>query len=124
MNTVFMIGTLTKEPEKVEGIKDKTLVRLNIAVRENYVDKDGNRPAQFFNVSVWGASGDNCLKYLKKGSKIAISGKVQNRMWEADGIKKYSCEIVAHEIEFLSTPQKKEDAPKDLKQISDQDLPF
>lgn len=124
MNISFILGSLTKEPEKVEGNLSKTLARLNIAVRENYTDKDGNRPVQFFNVSVWGALAENCLKYLHKGSKIAIVGKIQNRMWEADGIKKYNTEIVASEIEFISTPQKKEDEPKDLKPIPDKDLPF
>ena len=124
MNICYLIGNLTKEPEKVEGNLSKTLARLNIAVRENYTDKDGNRPVQFFNVSVWGALAENCLKYLHKGSKIAIVGKIQNRMWEADGIKKYNTEIVASEIEFISTPQKKEDEPKDLKTIQDDGLPF
>jgi single-strand DNA-binding protein len=124
MNISFVIGSLTKEPEKVEGNLSKTLARLNIAVRENYTDKDGNRPVQFFNVSVWGALAENCLKYLHKGSKVAIVGKIQNRMWEADGIKKYNTEIVASEIEFISTPQKKEDEPKDLKPIQDDGLPF
>lgn len=124
MNISFILGVLTKEPEKVEGNLSKTLARLNIAVRENYTDKDGNRPTQFFNVSVWGALAENCLKYLHKGSKIAIVGKIQNRMWEADGIKKYNTEIVASEIEFISTPQKKEDEPKDLKPIQDDNLPF
>jgi single-strand DNA-binding protein len=122
MNTVFMVGNLTKNPEKVEGIDKKTLIRFGIAVRENYVDKDGNRPVQYFNVSVWGALADNCLKYLTKGSKIAISGKVQNRSWEADGIKKYATEIVAQEIEFISTPKKDEQQP--LQPIKDENLPF
>lgn len=122
MNALFVIGTLVKEPEKIEGSVSKTLVRLNIAVKENYVDKDGKRPTQFFNVSVWGALGDNCLKYLHKGSKLAITGKVQNRKWEADGITKYSTEIIANEVEFISTPQ--QEAPKDLKPIKDENLPF
>jgi single-strand DNA-binding protein len=122
MNISYILGNLTKEPERIEGVQNKTLARLNIAVRENYTDKDGNRPVQFFNVSVWGALAENCLKYLHKGSKVAIIGKIQNRKWEADGVVRYNTEIVANEIEFISTPKKDEQQP--LQPIKDENLPF
>ena len=123
MNISYILGNLTKEPERIDGVQSKTLTRLNIAVRENYTDKDGTRPVQFFNVSVWGALAENCLKYLHKGSKVAIIGKIQNRKWEADGVVRYNTEIVANEIEFISTPQKKEETTT-LQPIKDENLPF
>lgn len=105
MNLSFKVGSLTKDPEKIKGI-DKSLVKLSIIVKDNYTDKDGNRPAQFFNVSVWGALAENCLKYLKKGSKIAVMGKDQTRCWEdTEGVKHYAQEIIAQEIEFISSPK-------------------
>ena len=124
MNISYLIGNLTKDPQKVEGTKS-SLCKLNLAVRENYTTADGERPTQFFNVAVWGAVADNCMKYLKKGSKVAVLGKIQNRDWEQDGVKRYSVEIVASEIEFISTPQgeKKAEQPK-MTPIKDEDLPF
>lgn len=104
MNITFKVGNLTKDPEKIEGMKD-SLCKLNIAVRENYTNANGERPTQFFNIAVWGTLADNCLKYLKKGSKIAVVGKDQIRSWEQDGVKKYVHEIVASEIEFITTPK-------------------
>lgn len=125
MNIAFLIGNLTKDPQKIDGV-EKTLCKLNIAVNENYTNADGERPVQFFIVSVWGKYAENCLKYLKKGSKISVVGKMQNRSWEVDGVKKYAVEILASEIEFLSTPQNKntEVQDKKLEPVQDDDLPF
>ena len=124
MNISFLIGNLTKEPQKVEK-EGKTLCKLTIAVNENFTKADGTRPVQYFMVTVWDKLAENCLKYLKKGSKVSIVGKIQNRTWEdADGIKKYAIEIVANEVEFLSSPKSKTDAPEGCKPIEDDNLPF
>lgn len=122
MNVCYLCGNLTKDPEMVKGT-EKSLCKLNIAVRENYTKEDGTRPSQFFNVAVWGKVGESCNKFLKKGSKIAVVGKMQNRTWEdKDGNKKYAMEVVASEIEFLSTA-KKDDEMK-MTPINEEDLPF
>lgn len=111
MNVCYLCGNLTKGPEMIQGT-EKPLCKFSIAVRENYTKEDGTRPSQFFNIAVWGKVGESCGKYLKKGSKVAVVGKIQNRSWEdKDGIKRYAIEIVASEIEFLST-QKKDDEVK------------
>lgn len=130
MNITMLVGNLTKDPEMIQGT-DKPLCKLNIAVRENYTKEDGSRPSQFFNVAVWGKVGESCGKFLKKGSKVAVVGKIQNRSWEdKDGNKKYAIEIIASEIEFLSTPKKEEAEAKSLteeqayKPIDDDGLPF
>ena len=109
MNLVFIIGNLTKEPEKVEGQK---LCKLSVAVKNKFKNQDGNYDSEYFNVVVWNTLHEHCMKYLHKGSKVAIVGEHRHRSYEKDGIKRYVCEIVAHEIEFLSSPQKKDDEPK------------
>lgn len=101
MNITFMIGNLVKNPEKVNGVD---LVRFTLAVNDNYTKADGTRPVEYFNVVAWNKLGENCLKYLAKGSKIGVLGKWQNRQYEAgDGTQKTITELVASEIEFLST---------------------
>lgn len=105
MNITFQVGFLVKDPEMIQGT-EKSLCKFAIAVKENYTKEDGTRPSQFFNVAVWGNVGESCGKFLKKGSKVAVVGKIQNRSWEdKDGNKKYATEIVASEIEFISTPK-------------------
>lgn len=127
MNICYLVGNLTKEPEMVQT--DKALCKLSIAVRENYTKEDGTRPSQFFNVAVWGKIGESCGKFLKKGSKVAIVGKMQNRSWEdKDGTKRYAMEVVATEVEFLSTPKDEVKATPmtdaEVKQLDDDGLPF
>lgn len=111
MQISLFIGNLTKDPEKVQG---QDLCKLCIAVQENYTTRDGVRPTQFFNVAVWNKMAEICVKRLKKGNKVAIVGRIQNRSWEdKDGIKRYAQEIVATDIEFLQYNNDNED-----------DLPF
>lgn len=120
MNISYIVGFLSREPQEIK-LEGKNLCKLNVGVKENYT-VDGERPTQFFNVTVWGALAVNCLRYLSKGSKVAVMGKLQTRCWEDNGTKKYAVEIVASEIEFLSSP-KKDDAPT-MEEVPDEKLPF
>lgn len=122
MNITFLIGNLSREPEEIK-VENNTLCKINIAVNENYTNRDGERPVQFFNVSVWGKLAENCLKYLKKGSKIGVVGKIQIRYWEDENnVKRSAIEVIANEIEFLSSGKKEEKV--EMQEIKDEDLPF
>ena len=102
MNYVMILGNLVKEPEKVEKAT-KTMCKMVVAVNEKYTDSNGERITNFFNVITWGNLAENCLNYLKKGSKVAISGNLQNRTYETqNGEKRYITEIVAREVEFIT----------------------
>lgn len=119
MQIMLLVGNLTKEPEKVDG---QELCKLTMAVRNNYKNKDGEYESEFFNIIVWNKLHESCMKYLHKGSKIAVIGREQNRSYEKDGQKRYVHEVVASEVEFLSSP-KKDEEPK-MKPIDDDSLPF
>ncbi|MBO7712074.1 MAG: single-stranded DNA-binding protein [Methanobrevibacter sp.] len=108
-------GNLTRDVEKVSD----NLAKFTIAIPEDY-EKDGERPVQFFTIICWNKLAENCLKYLTKGSKVLVEGKLQNRTYEQDGTKKYITEILAKSIEFLVT---KKDEPK-LTPIDDDKNPF
>ena len=104
MNKVYLIGNLTRDPEVSETGSGLTLCRFSIAVNRNYSSSDGERQTDFFNITVWRALAENCGKYLKKGSKVAVVGSLQNRSYEdKDGIKRNVTDIVANEVEFLSS---------------------
>ena len=104
MNKVYLIGNLTRDPETSETGSGVTLCRFAIAVNRNYSSSDGERQTDFFNITVWRALAENCGKYLKKGSKVAVVGSLQNRSYEdKDGIKRNVTDIVASEVEFLSS---------------------
>lgn len=129
MNKLFLIGNLTKDPELSETQSGIEFCRFSIAVNRPYTDNDGNKQTDFFNITVWRETAKLCARYLLKGSKIAIVGSIQNRTYtDKNGVKQTATDIVANEVEFLSSPNhKEEERPKQrptLTQEEMDDLPF
>lgn len=103
MNKVILIGNLTKDPELSTTNSGINYCRFTLAVPKRFVN-NGDRDAEFINIVVWRVQADNCHKYLRKGSKACIVGSLQTRSYDAqDGTKRYVTEVVAEEVEFLST---------------------
>ncbi|MBQ2908672.1 MAG: single-stranded DNA-binding protein [Clostridia bacterium] len=135
MNKVYLIGNLTRDPELAETSSGIKVCRFAIAVNRTYAQSDGTRETDFFNITVWRNQAENCGRYLKKGSKVAIVGSLQNRSYEdKDGIKRNVTDIIASEVEFLASrsategeeipqAQPRRERPK-LEPVSDDDLPF
>ena len=106
MNKTILIGNLTRDPELTETPNGVAVCKFSIAVSRDYADADGNRETDFFNITVWRGRAENCGKYLKKGNKVAIVGKLQNRSYEdKDGVKRNVTDIIADEVEFLTPKQ-------------------
>ena len=131
MNKVILIGNLTKDPEISTTTTGVSVCRFALAVTRRYTNASGEREADFVNIVVWRALAENCHKFLKKGSKAAVVGSLQSRAYDApDGTKKYVTEVVAEEVEFISTKNndavdtRKEDEVTKLEPIDDNDLPF
>ena len=129
MNKVYLIGNLTRDPEVSETSNGTALCRFSIAVNRNYTDEDGEKIADYFNITTWRGQAETCGKYLKKGSKVAILGSLQNRSYDdKDGNRRTVTDIVASEIEFLSSNRSEEaQAPEQMKleEVSDgEPLPF
>lgn len=127
MQKVIMCGCLTREPEKIDG---QDLCKLNIAVRNNFKNKNGNYDSEFFNLVVWNKLHETCIKYLHKGSRILITGELHNRTYEKDGVKKYLTEIIVKELEMLPSV-KKQDEEVSCRELTreeierlEKDLPF
>ena len=104
MNKVILVGNLTRDPELITTNSGISLCRFSLAVQRRFANESGEREADFINIVVWRGQADNCYKYLKKGSKAGVVGSIQTRSYDGtDGTKKYSTEVVAEEVEFLST---------------------
>ena len=104
MNKVILVGNLTRDPELITTTNGVSLCRFSLAIQRRFAGPDGEREADFVNIVVWRAQADNCYKYLKKGSKCGVVGSLQTRSYDAqDGTKRYSTDVVAEEVEFLST---------------------
>lgn len=110
MNKCMMIGRLTRDPEvRVTQDGQTTIAKFGIAVdRRGKEDK-----ADFFNVTTFNKTAQFAEKYLKKGTKIALSGRLQlDEYTNKDGQKVTSVSVVAEEVEFCES-KKTEDKPKD-----------
>ena len=100
MNRGFLLGNLKKDPEGSVVSNDLTNCKFSIAVSRRY----GAKETDYFSVVCWRGMAENCGRYLRKGSKVGVCGSIQNKNYEtSDGVKRYSFEIVADEVQFLST---------------------
>lgn len=143
MNKVMLIGNLTRDPELQTTNGGRSVCRFGLAVQRRFANQDGERDADFFNITVWGIPGENCHKYLRKGSKCAVTGRIQISTYDAaDGSKRTSTDIIADEVEFVgaragadgdgasssySQSETKSSAKKEtaeLEEIDDDSLPF
>ncbi len=108
INTVVITGNLTRDPELRNLPSGTAVCKLRVAV--NSRRKDGqsgewvDKP-NYFDVTVWGAQGENCANYLSKGRPVAVQGRLDWREWEAqDGSgKRQAVEIIAESVQFLGS---------------------
>ena len=108
INRVTITGNLTRDPELRSTPGGTAVCKLRVAV--NSRRKDGqsgewiDKP-NYFDVTVWGAQGENCANYLSKGRPVAVDGRLDWREWEAqDGSgKRQAIEIIADSVQFLGS---------------------
>lgn len=125
MNRFECIGRLTKDPELTTTTNGVSFAKFSIAVDRKFKKEDGTHDTDFFNCVAWRGIGEIINKYCKKGSKIFISGELQNRSYDAqDGTKRYVTEVVVSDCEFLET-KSTEEQKTELTPVEDTDnLPF
>ena len=107
VNVVVITGNLTRDPELRHLGSGTAVCKLRVAV--NSRRKDGqsgewvDKP-NYFDVTVWGAQGENCANYLTKGRPVAVEGRLDWREWEDQGgNKRQSVEIIANTVQFLGS---------------------
>lgn len=103
MNKIILMGRLTRDPEVRYTQKDNTSVaRYSLAVDKKFKRDDGIT-ADFFNIVAFGKSAEFTEKYLRRGTKMLITGRVQTGTYEKDGIKIPFFEVVVEEQEFAES---------------------
>ena len=104
MNRVFLIGRLTAKPELRYTPSNIATTRFSVAVNRTFSNAQGERETDFINVVVWRKQAENVCNYLNKGSQVAIEGRLQtNNYTDKDGIKRYSMDVVADNVQFLES---------------------
>ena len=106
INVVCITGNLTKDPELRQVGGGTSVCKLRVAVNSRRKDQSGewvDKP-NYFDVTVWGAQGENCATYLTKGRPVAVEGRLEWREWDAqDGGKRQAVEIIANSVQFLGS---------------------
>jgi single-strand DNA-binding protein len=107
VNVVVITGNLTRDPELRHTGGGTAVCELRVAVNSRRKDQSGNwvDKANYFDVTVWGAQGENCANYLNKGRPVAVEGRLDWSEWEAkDGSgKRQAVRIVANTVQFLGS---------------------
>jgi single-strand DNA-binding protein len=104
INRVVLTGNLTRDPELRTTSSGLAICKLGIATntrRKNGATGQWEEKPNYFRVTVFGAQGENCAQYLRKGRPIAIDGRLEYSEYETDGQKRSSIDIIADSVQFL-----------------------
>ncbi len=139
MNSVALIGRLTRDPEVRYTSEQMAIASFSIAI-DRPPRKDGTKDTDFPRITVFGRQAENCEKYLVKGRLVAIQGRIQTGSYtNKNGDKVYTTDVVADRVEFLEWGDRAErtespkpasgtpaadDIPSGFESIDDDDMPF
>jgi single-strand DNA-binding protein len=105
INRVIITGNLTSDPELRSLPSGSSVCKLRVACNTRRKDSASGEwvdKPNYFDVTVWGAQGENCAKYLAKGRGVAIDGRLEWREWETqEGGKRQAVDIIADSVQFL-----------------------
>lgn len=126
-----ILGNVGRAPETKDA-GGHQLTKFSVAVNDNGRDKDTgkDKPPTWYNVTCWDKLADACAKYLSKGSKVQVEGRMVCRTYEKDGQKHYAWELNAHSVEFLSPapgdskPQARDEPEDPYPPADDSEVPF
>lgn len=140
MNNWHGIGNLTRDPELrySTGEKQTAVCKFTVAINDGYGDK---QQTNYIPVTVFGKQAESCEKYLSKGKKVAVSGRIQTGSYtNKEGNKVYTTDIIADRVEFLSpangggqsapaatgggNAQPPQEAQQSFTEMADDDIPF
>lgn len=134
VNKVILIGNLGKDPELRVTQSGASVCQLNIATTRVWFDKQNQKQedTEWHRVVVWGKQAENCNQYLSKGRQCYVEGRLQTRSYDdKDGVKRYSTEVVADTVQFLSGGTGSSEGPRDAgprdwepSAPGDDDVPF
>ena len=126
MNKVILCGNLTKDPDVRYTQNGKAMARMSIAINQGYGD---NKTTEYFNLVAWEKTAQLCEKYLHKGSKVLVEGRLKNNNYKDNkGVQHYAVDVIVTSLEFMDskkkTAEEDEGYPTDDGRSPDDDMPF
>ncbi|HEX4330826.1 MAG TPA: single-stranded DNA-binding protein [Usitatibacter sp.] len=107
INKVIIIGNLGRDPETRYMPDGGAITNISVATTDKWKDKGGEmqEKTEWHRVAFFGKLAEIAGEYLKKGSQVYVEGRLQTREWEKDGVKRYTTEIVANQMQMLGSRQ-------------------
>ena len=134
LNEVRLLGNLTRDPEIKTTEKGKKLCKFGIATNRSWKEEDGTIKTQvdFHNIICWGRKAEVYGEYLKKGSKVLLTGRIENQKYTKDNVTRTYSQIVATDIIMLDKkptdqPDQEQEAPTEDIEIESEEtepIPF
>jgi single-strand DNA-binding protein len=105
-NRVILAGNLVRDPEIRYLPSGLSVTSFAVAVNSRYKQNNElKEEVSYFDIVVFGKMGENCAEYLSKGRPVLVEGRLRQRRWEAEGVKKSRIEVVADNVQFLGSPR-------------------
>lgn len=132
VNKVILVGNVGSDPE-VKSVGESKVANFSFATSETYKDKNSDKKTitEWHRIVIWRGLAEIVERYVKKGDKLYLEGKIQTRSWDdKDGTKKFSTEIVVDTLKMLGGGQKKDEnsvpmpPEESLEPECHEDLPF
>ena len=131
MNSVVLIGRLTRDPEvRYTAETQLAVARFSLAIDDGYGEK---KRTNFPNIVAFGKTAESCEKFISKGKLVCVQGKIQTGSYKnKEGVTVYTTDVVADRVEFLewgdkgenSSPKTESGIPDGFQAIEDDDIPF
>lgn len=106
LNQTVLVGRIVKTPEVKETENGQKVSNITLAVPRSYKNVDGEYETDFVNCTLWGPIATNTAEYCQKGDMVGIKGRIETNSYEKDGEKKYTTDIIAEKVTFLSSKSK------------------
>jgi len=113
-NLIYLIGRLTKDPEKIKLESGKTVTTITVAVNRSFKNPQGIYETDYIKCTLWNGIAESACEYTHKGDLIGIKGRIQNNNYiDSENNKKYTYEIIADKVSFLSNKKIEEKIVKE-----------
>ena len=131
MNKVILVGRLTRDPETRQA-GETTVTRFSLAIDRRFrkAGDETSPSADFPSCVAFGKTAEFISKYFKQGMKIALEGRIQTGSYEKDGVKHYTTDVIADQVEFAESkkagdqPQPSGDGWQEIPEGIEDKLPF
>lgn len=125
MNSIILIGRPTGTPTVSYTPSQMAIAKFSLAVDRDRKSKDGEKEADFFDVTAFGKTAESCERYAAKGKMLAVKGRAQIDSFKGkDGQTRKAFVVIADQVQFIEWPDRGEEKPKPRKPVEIDEEPF